>query len=258
MNHSELKNRKGERDCPEPAHGQVKQYCFTLIELLVVIAIIAILAAMLMPALSKARERGKLISCANNIKQLGSACQQYALTYEDYFPAYWTGDYYYGGTFAKGQYGWHWIYTMMASGFIKSQKVDKGGILRCPAEVNLNTYTHYGLNTGMATNGKNTTSNLIQMYKWRCAFVGSDVRWFKWSSVKRPSFVMIAGDSTGYHISPSNSGNGAGGVGPVGSNFIRHGGVINAVFIDGHVEALPLGLMPGTWTDAGRKTKPYL
>ena len=48
---------------------------------------------------------------------------------------------------------------------------------------------------------------------------------------------MIAGDSTGYHISPSNSGNGAGGVGPVGSNFIRHGGVINAVFIDGHVEA---------------------
>ena len=182
-----------------PAHGQVKQYCFTLIELLVVIAIIAILAAMLMPALSKARERGKLISCANNIKQLGSACQQYALTYEDYFPAYWTADYYYGGTFAKGQYGWHWIYTMMASGFIKSQKVDKGGILRCPAEVNLNTYTHYGLNTGMATNGKNTSSKLIQTYKWNCAYVGSDVRWFKWSSVKRPSFVMIAG-STFYNF----------------------------------------------------------
>jgi prepilin-type N-terminal cleavage/methylation domain-containing protein/prepilin-type processing-associated H-X9-DG protein len=258
MRRSELKNSKVVDNLSAPACRQVKLKSFTLIELLVVIAIIAILAAMLMPALSKARERGKLISCANNIKQLGSACQQYALTYEDYFPAYWTADYYYGGTFTKGQYGWHWIYTMIASGFIKSQKVDKGGILRCPAEVNLNTYTHYGLNTGMATNGKNTTSKLIQTYKWNCAYVGSNVRWFKWSSVKRPSFVMIAGDSTGYHISPGDSGNGAGGVGPVGSNFIRHGGVINAVFIDGHVEALPLGLMPGIWSDSGRKTKPYL
>ena len=103
-----------------------------------------------------------------------------------------------------------------------------------------------------------SNSKIVYVYKWNCAYVGSDVRWFKWSSVKRPSFVMIAGDSTGYHISPSNSGNGAGGVGPVGSNFIRHGGEINAVFIDGHVEALPLGLMPGIWSDSGRKTKPYL
>ena len=74
------------RAAVSPTGGSAKSQGFTLIELLVVIAIIAILAAMLLPALAAAKRKAQLANCTSNMKQTSLALQMYFGDFKDMCP----------------------------------------------------------------------------------------------------------------------------------------------------------------------------
>ncbi|MDD5599343.1 MAG: prepilin-type N-terminal cleavage/methylation domain-containing protein [Victivallaceae bacterium] len=201
---------------------------FTLIELLVVIAIIAILAAMLLPALSKAQEKAKSINCTANLKQIGSAVSMYIGDYDGWLPH--SGD---TTIFIASQ--WKTWQELLLKYFNKEVTLYNctHGIFRCPAQPDLKLYepcTAYGYEFDGSYGG----------YGWNFKNLGwKQNDWVKLNQVSSPSKTIMVADTNDSTLLGTHRpcylyyGHNGGTLQTDIAN--RHGGGGNYLWVDGHV-----------------------
>ena len=193
---------------------------FTLIELLVVIAIIAILAAMLMPALQQARERAKGINCQSNLKQIGSLFMLYRENYNGHIMP--------SNNLWSTQQGKNLRWADFLTEMIGQKKIEgyyHGAFFRCPSEpIKTDKAWYYG---SYRINGYLNGEVNNKLSQTKCKNLG--LIYPRDSHVRRPAYTVEGmdggGNDTGYVQYKENM-------------SFRHNANVNIVFFDGHVDDL--------------------
>jgi prepilin-type N-terminal cleavage/methylation domain-containing protein/prepilin-type processing-associated H-X9-DG protein len=190
---------------------------FTLIEILVVIAIISLLAALLFPVFSQARERARRISCGSNMRFVGMAIRQYSQDNDEQLPLVAVNN---TGVSATNPYGW-------ADGIMPYLKSPMQ--YQCPSD---------GTALAVDSNANGTTFDETGSVDF---FYNSRLSGIEEAKLQYPGSTLMLGDATpGDARTAYDGGSGTGPLtpGPAGSGNIRHAMGSNYAFADGHVKWL--------------------